>query len=68
LSREEAGSYRGMAAWSFIVMSMMVITAASEPIFETPSIAALYYFLAGITVVEYSVMTRRLRLPSGSMP
>lgn len=68
LAREEGGGYRGMAAWSFIVMTMMVMTALSEPIFETPSIAAMYYFLAGITVVEYSVMTRKLRLPSGAAP
>lgn len=65
LSPEEGGGYRGMAAWSFIVMSMMIMTAMSEPIFETPSYAALYYFLAGMTVVEYSVMTRKLRLPYG---
>jgi hypothetical protein len=68
LTAEEGGGYRGMAAWSFLVMTMMVMTAMSEPIFETPSIAALFYFLAGITVVEYSVMTRNLRLPSGAAP
>ncbi len=68
IAPELGGGYRGMAAWSFIVMTMMVMTAMSEPIFETPSIAALYYFLAGITVVEYNVMTRKLRWPSRLAP
>lgn len=67
VDREASGGYRGVATWSFLVMSMLLMSALSEPIFETPSIAAMYYFVAGIAIVEFLVVSGRLRVPvSGS--
>jgi hypothetical protein len=43
------------------------VTALSEPIFETPSIAAMYYFVAGIATMEYMVMSKRVKTPTGGL-
>lgn len=57
------GHYRGVATWSFILMAVCLFTSFSQPNFETPSIAAMYYFVAGMALVEYLVVTGRLVVP-----
>lgn len=60
LNETHAGGYKGFATWSFIVMLTIAVTSLSEPHFETPSIAAMFYFLAGIATVEYLVVARKI--------
>ena len=60
------GGYRGVAVWSSLLMMMLAMSALSEPVFETPSFAAMYYFVAGIAVVEYLAVSGRLPLQQGA--
>ncbi|MBI5926415.1 MAG: O-antigen ligase family protein [Aquabacterium sp.] len=64
LDPETSMNYRGVATLMVIVMGMLLLTAVSEPIFETPSIAAMYYFVAGVAIVEYLVVSGRIRVPA----
>lgn len=57
------GHYRGVAAWCFIIMLMLLAQSLSEPHFETPSFAAMYYFVAGFALVEYLVIVGRVKVP-----
>lgn len=63
LSPEVGGHYRGVAAWSVVMMVMILFQSLSEPHFETPSIAAMYYFLAGMALMEYLSITGRVKYP-----
>jgi len=63
LSSEAGGHYRGVAAWSVVMMVMILFQSLSEPHFETPSIAAMYYFLAGMALMEYLSITGRVKYP-----
>lgn len=65
---ESNGGYRGVAIWSSLVMMMLAMSALSEPVFETPSLAAIFYFVAGVAVVEYQVVSGRLRIPGTPAP
>jgi hypothetical protein len=60
------GHYRGVAAWCFIIMLMLLVQSLSEPHFETPSFAAMYYFVAGFALIEYLVVVGRIKLPGAS--
>lgn len=62
-SESDNGHYRGVATWSVILMGMYLLTSLSEPIFETPSIASMYYFVAGMALVEFMVVTGKLKVP-----
>jgi O-antigen ligase len=63
LSAEAGGQYKGVAAWSVVTMFMILAQAFSEPNFEIPSIAAMYYFVAGMAMMEYVTITGRVRYP-----
>lgn len=63
MSASENGYYKGVATWTVMLMGMFLLTSLSEPIFETPSIAAMYYFVAGMALVESMVVTGKLRVP-----
>ena len=63
VSESDNGHYRGVATWSVILMGMYLLTSLSEPIFETPSIASMYYFVAGMALVEFMVVTGKLTVP-----
>jgi hypothetical protein len=66
LGEDAAGHFKGFAAWSFIVMGMLALTSLSEPHFETPSIAAMFYIVAGMVSMEYYIVTRRVDIRPGA--
>lgn len=60
LSDDYGGHFKGFATWALLLMFTIWISCLSEPIYETPSIAAMYYFVAGIMTMEWYVVTRRV--------
>jgi hypothetical protein len=68
LDAQASGGVRGVSAWAVIVFLVLLMTAVTEPIFETPSIAAMYYFLAGIVVVECATVMRKIKIPQAGLP
>jgi O-antigen ligase len=67
LGEDYGGAYKGVSSWAVIMMLMCVVGAFSEPVFETPSFAAMYYFLSGFVVVEYLAVTRRIDIPERAL-
>jgi len=65
LKEDEAGHFKGFAAWAFILMGMLLLTSLSEPNFESPSIAAMFYIVAGMVSMEYYIVTRRVEIQPG---
>jgi hypothetical protein len=49
-----AGPLRGFGIWAFLLMFTVLVQSLSEPLFENPSPAAIYYVVAGMVVVEYA--------------
>lgn len=51
---------RAWSAWVALVLFTLLLQAGSEPQFEVPSTAALFYAVAGFFVVEASVLMRNV--------
>ncbi|WP_294638101.1 O-antigen ligase [uncultured Aquabacterium sp.] len=66
LGEDDAGHFKGFAAWGFILMGMLLLTSLSEPNFESPSIAAMFYIVAGMVSMEYYIVTRRVEIRPGA--
>ena len=62
LSEKYGSNFKGFSAWSFLVLLMIFFSCLSEPIFESPAMATMYYFLAGIITMEYYIVTKRVIL------
>lgn len=62
LPDDYGGHFKGFATWALLLMFIIWISCLSEPIYETPSIAAMYYFVAGILTMEWYVVTRRIQV------
>ena len=65
LDPQASGQFKGFAAWSFIMMGMLLITSMSEPQFETPSVAVMFYMVAGMVAMEYEIVSGRINVARG---